>query len=83
MKVSEWFQSQGVPLPLLVLGLIIITLLPSLIAILKRHADLRTIIILNLLFFWTWAVWIGLLVWSASGVQSKLIKDRVSSYRKN
>ena len=63
-------------------ALAIVTLLPSIVAVLKRHADLKSIVILNILFFWTWTVWLAVLVWAASGVKSNVVRQKLMRWNR-
>ena len=62
--------------------LIVVTILPSIVAVLKRHADLKSIVVLNILFFWTWTVWLAVLLWAVSGVKSDAIRQKLNRWNR-
>jgi len=51
---------------LMVVGVVmlVITFIPSIIAGARLHKDFGKILGANILFFWTYTVWIGLIIWA-------------------
>jgi hypothetical protein len=68
------------PLPTVIaLGLVglLILLLPSLIALVKRSKDRWAIVAINVAFFYSFSVWVPLLIWSFTGSQDVGLLDRL------
>lgn len=81
MNIAHYMASHGPVAIALFLGAIVLTFVPTVVALIRRHPDLRLIFILNLLFFWTWTAWVGLLGWAIWGIPSNAIQQRIERFR--
>lgn len=60
---------------------ILVTFLPTMVAIGRTHPDRRKIAIANLLLFWTWAGWGAVMVWAVTGARSDALTNRLAALR--
>ena len=81
MNILNYMESHGFIAIALFIGAICLTFVPTGVAVIRRHPDCKAIFILNLLFFWTWAAWVGLLGWAISGIPSDAINQRIARFR--
>ena len=77
-------QNPDVEFAVILFGFIIIYLLPSIIAIIRKHKNLVPVLIINIFLGATFFGWVIALAWAltadAKKIQKKILKNESSNY---
>jgi Superinfection immunity protein len=61
---KDYIINSGYNIIIIAVVMLLITFLPTLIAVGRSHEKTKQIFVSNVLFFWTYTVWFGLLFWA-------------------